>query len=99
MRLSHIVDRLEVTGKTAFTTNRTVLNLEDSDIQQRIAVARDDGNPEIYHLYVGMLWNNGSPPGGASHYPKVERIDSVAGGLSMDPKLAAMRAIKHAFRW
>lgn len=48
-----------------------------------IAVQRDEVNPEIYHLYVGMLWDNGAPPGGASHYPKVERIDSVAGGLSM----------------
>ena len=48
-----------------------------------IAVQRDAVNPEIYHLYVGMLWDNGSPAGGASHYPKVERIDSVAGGLSM----------------
>ena len=48
-----------------------------------IAVERDAGDPEIYHLYVGMLWDNGSPAGGASHYPKVERIDSVAGGLSM----------------
>lgn len=48
-----------------------------------IAVQRDPENPEIYQLFVGMLWDNGSPPGGASHYPKVERIDSVAGGLSM----------------
>jgi glucose/arabinose dehydrogenase len=48
-----------------------------------IAVERDAVDPEIYHLYVGMLWDNESPPGGASHYPKVERIDSVAGGLSM----------------
>ena len=48
-----------------------------------IAVQRDSGNPEIYHLYVGMLWDNGAPPGGLVHYPKVERISSVAGGLSM----------------
>lgn len=48
-----------------------------------IAVQRDDVNPEIYHLYVGMLWDNGSPAGGASHYPKVERISSLAGGLSI----------------
>ncbi len=48
-----------------------------------IAVVRDEVNPEIYHLYVGMLWDNGSPPGGASHYPKVERIDSAPGGLAM----------------
>ncbi|MEX2169248.1 MAG: PQQ-dependent sugar dehydrogenase [Pirellulales bacterium] len=48
-----------------------------------IAVQRDAVNPEIYHLYVGMLWDNGAPAGGASHYPKVERIDSVAGGLSI----------------
>ena len=51
-----------------------------------IAVKRNDSNPEIYELYVGMLWDNGSPPGGASHYPKVERIDSVAGGLSIDTR-------------
>ena len=51
-----------------------------------IAVQRDSVNPEIYHLYVGMLWDNGAPPGGAAHYPKVERIDSVAGGLSMDSR-------------
>jgi glucose/arabinose dehydrogenase len=49
-----------------------------------ITVQRDELNPEIYHLYVGMLWDNGAPPGGASHYPKVERIDSAAGGLTMD---------------
>ena len=48
-----------------------------------IAVQRDADNPEIYHLYVGMLWDNGAPPGGLIHYPKVERITSVAGGLSM----------------
>ena len=49
-----------------------------------ITVQRDETDPEIYHLYVGMLWDNGSPPGGASHYPKVERITSAPGGLSMD---------------
>ncbi len=48
-----------------------------------IAVQRDAVNSEIYHLYVGMLWDNGSPPGGLVHFPKVERITSVAGGLSM----------------
>ncbi|TXG80245.1 MAG: hypothetical protein E6R11_01355 [Rhodocyclaceae bacterium] len=48
-----------------------------------IAVQRDAVNPDIYHLYVGMLWDNGAPAGGQVHYPKVERIDSVAGGLSM----------------
>ncbi|MEN1681125.1 MAG: PQQ-dependent sugar dehydrogenase [Planctomycetota bacterium] len=51
-----------------------------------LAVARDEANPELYHLYVGMLWDNGDPPGGASHYPKVERITSVAGGLAMDSR-------------
>lgn len=51
-----------------------------------IAVQRDENNLDIYHLYVGMLWDNGSPPGGASHYPKVERLDSVAGGLSLDTR-------------
>jgi glucose/arabinose dehydrogenase len=48
-----------------------------------IAVQRDAENPEIYHLYVGMLWDNGAPPGGLTHYPKVERITSTAGGLSL----------------
>jgi glucose/arabinose dehydrogenase len=48
-----------------------------------IAVQRDAVNPDIYHLYVGMLWDNGAPPGGLVHYPKVERIDSQAGGLAM----------------
>jgi glucose/arabinose dehydrogenase len=48
-----------------------------------IAVQRDAEDPEIYHLYVGMLWDNGAPPGNLTHYPKVERITSVAGGLSM----------------
>jgi glucose/arabinose dehydrogenase len=48
-----------------------------------IAVQRDSVNADIYHLYVGMLWNNGAPPGGTNHYPKVERITSSVGGLSM----------------
>lgn len=48
-----------------------------------LAVERDTVNPEIYHLYVGMLWDNGSPPGAPNHYPKVERIDSAVGGLTM----------------
>lgn len=48
-----------------------------------IAVERDGVNPAIYHLYVTMLWDNGSPPGGPNHYPKLERMDSVAGGLSL----------------
>ena len=48
-----------------------------------IAVERDSVDPDIYHLYVGMLWDNGSPPGPDFHYPKVERIDSAAGGLTM----------------
>jgi glucose/arabinose dehydrogenase len=48
-----------------------------------IAVRRDPSNPDIYELYVGMLWDNGSPPGGAVHYPKVERITSTSGGLTM----------------
>lgn len=48
-----------------------------------ITVQRDTVNPEIYHLYVGMLWDNGAPAGGATHYPKIERIDSLAGGLSL----------------
>lgn len=48
-----------------------------------LAVQRDPVNPEVYHLYVGMLWDNGAPPGSAFHYPKVERLTSAAGGLSM----------------
>jgi len=48
-----------------------------------IAVQRDLVNPDIYHLYVGMLWDNGLPPGGATHYPKIERLDSAVGGLSV----------------
>lgn len=51
-----------------------------------IAVERDAADPEIYHLYVGMLWDNGAPAGGATHYPKVERLDSVSGGLSIDTR-------------
>ena len=51
-----------------------------------IAVQRDESDPDIYHLYVGMLWDNGAPPGGPVHYPKVERLTSVAGGLSMDSR-------------
>ncbi len=48
-----------------------------------LAVQRDTVNPDIYQLYVGMLWDNGSPPGAPNHYPKVERIDSTVGGLTM----------------
>jgi len=55
-----------------------------------IAVQRDAANPEIYHLYVGMLWDNGAPPGGLVHYPKVERITSAAGGLSMASRMVLL---------
>jgi glucose/arabinose dehydrogenase len=48
-----------------------------------ITVERDAVNPDIYHLYVGMLWDNGAPTGAPTHYPKVERIDSQSGGLAM----------------
>jgi len=50
-----------------------------------IVVRRNPSNPEIYQLFVGMLWDNGSPPlpGNPVHYPKVERIDSAPGGLTM----------------
>ncbi|MCA9241074.1 MAG: PQQ-dependent sugar dehydrogenase, partial [Planctomycetales bacterium] len=48
-----------------------------------LAVIRDEIDPEVYQLFVGMLADNGSPPGGAAHYPKVERLTSVAGGLAM----------------
>ena len=51
-----------------------------------ITVVRDEVDPDIYHLFVGMLWDNGSPPGGATHYPKVERMTSTAGGLSLDTR-------------
>jgi glucose/arabinose dehydrogenase len=51
-----------------------------------LAVERDELNPDIYHLYVGMLWDNGNPPGAPNHYPKVERIDSAAGGLTMSTR-------------
>lgn len=51
-----------------------------------IAVQRDEANPDIYHLYVGMLWDNGSPTGLQTHYPKVERIESALGGLQMDTR-------------
>ncbi|HEY6563707.1 MAG TPA: PQQ-dependent sugar dehydrogenase [Pirellulaceae bacterium] len=48
-----------------------------------LAVERDSTNPDIYRLYVGMLWDNGSPPGSPNHYPKVERLDSAIGGLTL----------------
>jgi len=48
-----------------------------------LAVERDAGNPAIYNLYVGMLWDNGSPAGAPNHYPKVERLTSAAGGLAL----------------
>lgn len=48
-----------------------------------LAVERDSGNPNVYHLYVGMLWDNGSPPAAPNHYPKVERLTSTTGGLTM----------------
>lgn len=48
-----------------------------------IAVMRDEADPDVYHLFVGMLWDNGSPPGNSAHYPKVERITSTVGGLSL----------------
>jgi len=48
-----------------------------------IAVERDAAQRDVYRLYVTMLWDNGAPPGNAVHYPKVERLDSAPGGLSM----------------
>ncbi|MGL4513242.1 MAG: PQQ-dependent sugar dehydrogenase [Lacipirellulaceae bacterium] len=48
-----------------------------------IVVERDAANPEVYQLYVTMLWDNGAPAGSLTHYPKVERLTSVAGGLSL----------------
>ncbi|WP_442483471.1 PQQ-dependent sugar dehydrogenase [Aeoliella sp. SH292] len=48
-----------------------------------ITVVRDELDPEIYHLYVTLLWDNGAPAGNQTHYPKVERITSVAGGLTL----------------
>lgn len=51
-----------------------------------LAVIRDEVDSDIYHLYVGMLADNGNPPGGPVHYPKVEHLTSTAGGLSMDSR-------------
>ncbi len=51
-----------------------------------LAVQRDTINPSIYHLYVGMLWDNGSPAGAPNHYPKVEKLDSTAGGLTLSSR-------------
>lgn len=48
-----------------------------------IVVERDSGNPDIYNLYVSMLWDNGAPVGGPNHYPKVEKITSTVGGLTL----------------
>ncbi|MCC6322249.1 MAG: PQQ-dependent sugar dehydrogenase [Phycisphaerales bacterium] len=48
-----------------------------------IAVERDAIDPAITHLYMAMLWDNGAPLGGVNHYPKVERITSTVGGLTM----------------
>jgi len=48
-----------------------------------LAVERDAVDPNLYRLYVGMLWDNGAPPGGPNHYPKVERLTSTAGGLAL----------------
>ncbi len=48
-----------------------------------IVVERNAADPDIYQLYVTMLWDNGSPAGSSMHYPKVERLDSVPGGLSL----------------
>lgn len=48
-----------------------------------IAVERDPNNPGTYLLYVGMLADNGNPPGAATHYPKVEKLTSTAGGLGL----------------
>ena len=51
-----------------------------------LAVERDTLNPDIYHLYVGMLWDDNNPPGPPNHYPKVERLDSAVGGLTMSSR-------------
>jgi glucose/arabinose dehydrogenase len=48
-----------------------------------IAVRRSPTNPEVYELYVGMLWDNGAPASATTHYPKVERLTSAVGGLSL----------------
>ena len=39
--------------------------------------------PTTGDLFVGMLWDNGNPPGGSLHYPKVERMHSNDGGLTL----------------
>ncbi|WP_197526162.1 PQQ-dependent sugar dehydrogenase [Botrimarina colliarenosi] len=51
-----------------------------------IAVVRNAENPEVYEVFVALLADNGSPSGGAVHYPKVEKLTSVAGGLSMQSR-------------
>ena len=51
-----------------------------------LTVERDPGNPSVYHLYVSMLWDNGAPPPGSNHYPKVERITSAPGGLTLSSR-------------
>ncbi|MBX7106528.1 MAG: PQQ-dependent sugar dehydrogenase, partial [Gemmataceae bacterium] len=48
-----------------------------------LAVERDSVNPNVYNLYVSMLWDNGSPAGAPNHYPKVEKMVSTAGGLTL----------------
>lgn len=48
-----------------------------------LAVRRNPDTPDVYELYVGMLADNGAPPGGPVHYPKVERLTSTPGGLTM----------------
>lgn len=48
-----------------------------------IAVERDPANPETYVVYVGMLADNGAPPGASTHYPKVEKLTSTSGGLTL----------------
>lgn len=55
-----------------------------------LAVERDVGNPAVYHLYVTMLWDNGAPPGGVNHYPKIERLTSAAGGLSLASRVVLL---------
>lgn len=51
-----------------------------------LAVQRDTVNPNIYHLFVGMLWDNGSPPAAPNHYPKVERLTSTVGGQTLNTR-------------
>lgn len=48
-----------------------------------LVVAPGRGPAGEYTLYATMLWDNGLPTGGTTHYPKVERLTSAPGGLTL----------------